>query len=412
MRWHAQQQRPLTMDGFMTLKGKNLWIACLLFLALSGIPTFILWKEVKRIAKMERHVVRRQNTDTRTLGDISFTLNQVISSLGKTSILLPSKLSRVICAQQIGIIKEVRTVEIDPIFAPYNPSIVEKEDGGYHLFFRYDIAKELWHPQVFQSNIGYAELDDNFKPIKVVEKINTKSSSSEDPRIVKVGKDFFLSWNDLLDEKKGCRSIHIGKWNPQNCQLEYITNLDQHIKPIEKNWMPFERLEKGKPHLSFVYGIHPHKIIDVPQPETSQVTHFTYPGRINLATADWNKCWGAPFGGTTARLVDNEYLSFFHSWFKEDNKIWYVMGAYTFESTPPYAITAITPYPILFQNIYSSEYLNTADANKYCIFPAGVAVETKKDRTLLHVSCGENDSKIKIVTFDHKKLRESMVAPK
>ncbi len=88
------------------------------------------------------------------------------------------------------------------------------------------------------------------------------------------------------------------------------------------------------------------------------------------------------------------------------------MGAYTFEAEPPYAITSITPYPILFKGIYSSEYLNTADVNKYCIFPAGLAIEKTSSKTLLHVSCGENDSHIKIVTFDYEKLKKSMTPVK
>jgi len=85
------------------------------------------------------------------------------------------------------------------------------------------------------------------------------------------------------------------------------------------------------------------------------------------------------------------------------------MGAYTFEAAPPYKITSITPCPIVFPGIYESEFLNTADPSKRIIYPAGVALEIKEEKTLLHVSCGENDCAIKIVTIDYQKLRKSML---
>jgi hypothetical protein len=42
------------------------------------------------------------------------------------------------------------------------------------------------------------------------------------------------------------------------------------------------------------------------------------------------------------------------------------------------------------------------------IFPAGVAVEKRDNKHILHVSCGENDCAIKVVTIDYEKLREHM----
>jgi predicted GH43/DUF377 family glycosyl hydrolase len=261
----------------------------------------------------------------------------------------------------------------------------------------------------FYSYIGYADLDENFQTRKVIDKLDTGSLFSEDPRIVKVGKDLFLSWNDKLNSKIYCRTIHSGKWDPKSFKFDYITNLDQHIRIVEKNWVPFERWEKNTPHLSFVYAVQPHKILDVPHPEKNEVTHLVSKDNAALSKLAWNRQWGGIGGGTTARLVNGEYISFFHGSFREyDGIIWYIMGAYTFEGTPPYRIKSITRCPILFPGIYESEFLNTADASKRIIYPAGIAVETQGKKTLLHVSCGENDSAIKIVTIDYQKLRESM----
>ncbi len=326
---------------------------------------------------------------------------------------MPDRLANVTCAQQLGIVKKVRTIDLDPIFAPYNPSIIENEEGGYHIFFRYDVPKDSWKLHPFYSYIGYAELDSEFAPKKITEKLNTNSLYSEDPRIVKVGKDFFLSWNDkILKSKVYSRTIHTGKWNPKNYKLDYITNLDQHIKPVEKNWVPFERWEKNEPYLGFVYGIQPHKILSVPSPKENQVDHLISKGDSALNDLEWTKLWGSLCGGTTARLVDNEYISFFHSYFKEDEKIWYVMGAYTFQAEAPYKITSITPYPVMFEGIYESPFVNTADASKHTIYPSGIALEKKGKKQLLHVSCGENDCAVKIITIDYEKLRKHMVPVK
>jgi predicted GH43/DUF377 family glycosyl hydrolase len=84
------------------------------------------------------------------------------------------------------------------------------------------------------------------------------------------------------------------------------------------------------------------------------------------------------------------------------------MGAYTFEKTAPHKITSITPHPILFPGIYDSKFLNTADTSKRVIYPAGIAIEKKGENYLLHVSCGENDSAIKIVTIDYNRLKNNM----
>lgn len=85
-------------------------------------------------------------------------------------------------------------------------------------------------------------------------------------------------------------------------------------------------------------------------------------------------------------------------------------GAYTFERNAPHKITAITPYPIVFPGIYDSKLINTADASKRVIYPAGIAIEKKGKNHLLHVSCGENDCAVKVVTIDYNRLRKNMTS--
>lgn len=372
-------------------------------------PTAILWNKVNRIAQNEKFLAKGHNAEIMALKTITSSLHQLMLDFGKNTVILPEKLGRVTCAQQLGIVKQVRTLSLDVEFPAYNPSIIENDEGGYHLFYRYDKPKEVWKPIPFFSYIGYANLDENFTPIKIIEKVNTGSPFSEDPRVVKVGKDVFLSWNDKIRSKVECRTIHEGKWNSKEGKLEYVTNLDLHIRLIEKNWIPFEGWDHNKPLLSFVYAILPHKIINVPSPQKNEITHLVCKGDSALTKLQWQNEWGHISGGTTARLIEGEYISFFHSCFQDDHGMrWYVMGAYTFEKDTPHKITSITPYPIVFPGIYDSKLLNTADSTKRVIYPAGIAVEKKAKNYLLHVSCGENDCAVKIVTIDYNRLRKNM----
>jgi predicted GH43/DUF377 family glycosyl hydrolase len=391
----------------MSLSKKQVCLFIGLFLLL-GFPSALLWKKMERVSKLERSLSRRQNTDALALVEVGSKLGQVIDFLGETRLILPQKMTHVPCAKSLGIVKKTKVVTIDPIFSPYNGSITENGRGGYHIVFRYDMPKELWKVHPFHTYIGYAELDQDFNVDRVIEKIDVKSQTAEDPRILKVDSDLFLVWNDVVKSVVPSRSMRVGKWDSVSGKLLYRTNLDQRIKPVEKNWVPFERLEKGEPSLGFVYRVHPQKILDVPFPDKNQVVHLPGKGGPIKEIDDWTQNWGYVSGGTPARLIEGEYLSFFHSFFREDGKAWYVMGAYTFEAKAPYKITSITEYPIVFPGMYGSSHSNTADPQKKIIYPAGIAIEEKGKKTLLHVSCGENDSAIKILTIDYHKLKSYM----
>jgi predicted GH43/DUF377 family glycosyl hydrolase len=108
--------------------------------------------------------------------------------------------------------------------------------------------------------------------------------------------------------------------------------------------------------------------------------------------------------------VGGEYLGFFHSCFmdQKSNLLWYVMGAYTFEDQAPFRITGISPYPILFKDIYQTPIIHTGCIEKRVIFPSGYILEKQGDKELIHLACGENDCSVKIVTIDKDKLIQGM----
>ena len=113
--------------------------------------------------------------------------------------------------------------------------------------------------------------------------------------------------------------------------------------------------------------------------------------------------------GTVVQKIGDEYLGFFHSAFEDSNNfVWYVVGAYTFEAKPPFRITSISNYPIFFDGIYNSTPVHTANPLVRCLFPCSFVIENSSGRELIQLSCGENDSHVKIVTIDKKALLKSL----
>jgi predicted GH43/DUF377 family glycosyl hydrolase len=322
---------------------------------------------------------------------------------------IPPQLRNIPLAESDGIVVDVKKIALRDIVAPYNPSIIEQGDR-FFLFFRYDVFNRKC-PFPFYTNIGCAELDKQFNQTeKDVARIDTKSKFSEDPRIFKVGEEFFLTYNDLSFSPTKRRTIHVASLNLQDLSIGYITNLDIQRGPVEKNWIPFEYAEPGQaPHLYFEYERIPRNVFKVPDTKVNQIEQIVQAHQGTINQYHWPITWGKTRGGTPARRIGDEYLAFFHSSFRDDEDIsWYVMGAYTFEAKPPFRITSISHYPILFKGIYDSPPLNTANPALRCIFPAGFALENRDGRELIHVACGENDAAIKIVTIDQEVLLKSM----
>ncbi|KPK32768.1 MAG: hypothetical protein AMS24_03210 [Chlamydiae bacterium SM23_39] len=321
---------------------------------------------------------------------------------------LPLYLQNIPLANQEKLVLQTKTISIRNAYAPYNASIIKNPSKeGYLLFFRYD-KKTISSPYSYNSYIGCVELDKNFDQTKKkFKKINTSSNYSEDPRVITVGKDTYLIYNDLLTNSCNCRTMRIAKINLNNYKIEYSTDLDLNLQPIEKNWTPFEYIENDKPEIYFEYYINPHKIFKLPNPKKNELLNLQFSNRTAYQKKIWWKFWGILRGGTPAKKIsENQYLTFFHSSFK-DKKMgitWYLLGAYTFEAKPPFRITAISNYPILFEGMYDSPYLNTGSPKKRVIFPCGFVVE----KNLIHLSCGENDSAVKIITLDKNVLLKSL----
>lgn len=313
------------------------------------------------------------------------------------TITLHEKLKQLPLAESQQLVIKTKKVIIRNVSAPYNASIIPYRTG-YLIFFRYDIKDK----KEYTSYIGCAELDTNFdQTSKEFIKIETLNNHSEDPRLFCIGKEAFLAYTKSEFKKDiyppFISTVNLSSIDLDSLKLKFITQLDPCFNSIEKNWAPFEY--NGQIH--FQYSLNPHKILYLEDPRTN---HLTVCANNALPACPWEDLsngWGSLRGGTPALNIGNEYLAFFHSSFiGENGLIWYSMGAYTFENHPPFRITAMSPYPILFSDIYDSTSLNTAEARKRVIFPTNFVIEEKDGKELIHLSCGENDSSIKIITLD------------
>ncbi len=319
-------------------------------------------------------------------------------------------------ADKTGLILDIKDIKIHGVESAYNASIVRK--GNHYLMaFRYDIVaahkKRKKYPN-YTTKIGIVELDQNFEQTdRDFFPIDTHSDFSEDPRLFVFKGDYYLIYNDRISpiDQKEFRSMHLAALNIDNFELEWITNLDQQIKPVEKNWVPIVHKTETDEKLFLGYNINPHKVLGVENLHSNELKHYLFPDAPSFYAIKWWK-WGDPRGGTPAQKVDDEYLSFFHSFFidrKNQIKYWYVMGAYTFEAGEPFRITRFSKTPILFSSMYSKEITNPiVDKTKRVAYPSGYVQGQYQGRDAFFVSIGENDSAIKILVIDKETLFKSL----
>ncbi len=318
----------------------------------------------------------------------------------------PPQIKHLPFADEEGMILGVREVDIPGVVAPYNASLI-KEEGKYHLFFRYDVPVIGNEEVPFKTSIGHVELDGDFQPLAPYTKIDTRSDFSEDPRVLWNDGKCLLVYNDIVVDFPKARGIRSAVYDLKTKEVESITAFERRKFKIEKNWMPFVVDGKG---LHFVYTISPHEVCHQ-SPSSTKMRSLNSNVIEELTDRDWSLMWGRPRGGTPPQLVDGEYLSFFHSMFEDAmGFVWYVMGAYTFEPVAPYRITKISSHPILFKGIFDAAHKHTANPKIRCLYPSGFVLEERDGREVLQVSCGENDSITKIITFDKEALFQSLKA--
>jgi len=395
----------ISKTDWISLKNKSInWsvlaMICILLCSIGIIGSFH-----HRMRKLES----KQTNIRRSVKTLEYGTASSTQCLGKVPI--PTRLSGVPFAEDAKIVLAVKEVNIRNMTAPYNPSLIESS-SGYDLYFRYDVINPKLEHAPFSSRIGVVPLNHQFEQRdREFTRIQLQSEYADDPRVIMIGDKLYLFCNRLDENYPKCRFMCAANIDRNTYTVNYSTTLDMNLHWVEKNWSPFEYIGKDKkPRLFLEYRINPRKLLELPNPQFNELKNVTVPAEAAYLSLTWSGKWGEISGGAPAKNIGGEYLGFFHSWFTDENRlVWYVMGAYTFNAAPPFNLTGISKYPILFKGIYETPFINTASIDKRVIFPSGFVVENQDDRELIHLACGENDCSVKIVTLDKEQLLKSML---
>ncbi len=305
-------------------------------------------------------------------------------------------------------ILETKQIAFPEFPGAFNPSMVRWQ-GNLLMSFR------CYNPKNKSTNpFALVFLNEKFEPISKPQVFELPfhnpvlPSKLQDPRLVAIGDRLFAAYNNILENVTNheMRRMFIVELfydgekftaGQPECISEYEGKKDTRY---EKNWTPF--VYNGE--LLFEYSHQPHRILR-PLMGTGMCE------TVCSSTNDIAWKWGPVRGGSQALLDGNRYISFFHSWIKvptvqSNGKeiAHYVMGAYTFEAHPPFAITSISPEPLVAESFYRPPYHKTWRPLR-CVFPCGILV----DKNHIWVSYGRQDNEIWITKLDKKQLLQSLI---
>lgn len=225
----------------------------------------------------------------------------------------------------------------------------------------------------------------------------------EDPRAIYYDGKTYVSCCSFIRNKRGCTHPHqiiaevnenwesVRRYDPVYGKNGNDTRCN--IGP-EKNWLWF--FHNNFPAL--IYKACPHTIEKFSQDFCASHSHSAYQSEWDSSI--WHH--GEIRGGTPPVLVDGEYWTFFHSHTPySDGMRQYHMGAYAFQSHPPFAITRITSEPLLS----GSRLDRTSPKKPLVVFPQGALLQ--HDNWLIVGGC--NDLDCFHITIPHSELTGRLI---
>ncbi len=262
------------------------------------------------------------------------------------------------------------------------------------------------------SYIGLVLLDKNLDPISEPQLLNTRignfkvPSQSEDARIFVYNNKLYLIFNDnhemIFFSLWDRRDMYMAELTYNNSEftlskpLRLIHTEKYASRTVQKNWVPYVWDDT----LLLTYTVNPHEVLYL-----NWINGNCYSCYQTKAKLNWH--FGELRGSCPPLLDDGEYLSFFHSGLytaseaSYGNNLWhYFMGAYTFSADPPFAMTKISPVPIMTEGFYTQ-----SQCEKRVVLPGGFAI---CDSTI-YLAYGKDDCEIWIATIDKNALKKSLV---
>ena len=229
----------------------------------------------------------------------------------------------------------------------------------------------------------------------------------EDPRVLVHNNRVWVSCCDFVWQK--------GKWTGAHQIVTEVNEKWQGIKrydPVYGGNGPNLGLNKSheKNWLFFMYGESPHMIYKASPHEVVALNSDFSPVRMADGwplgyKTEWDSSvwkYGEIRGGTNPVLVGDEYYTFFHSslpWMPPKRQ--YFMGAYTFESKPPFRVKRITPNFLLA----GSKHDRWDKSKPACVFACGSVLEHNN----FTVSFGVNDLCSAWIEIPKRDLDELMI---
>lgn len=306
-----------------------------------------------------------------------------------------------------GFVLETRQIHIPGYPEAFNPSIIRWQGCLLMSFRIYDYELRTAH------QIGLIWLDEEFNPIGSPQLLEMPFDDDgcirkrQDPRLFVISDQLYVIYNNVqkMISNREVRRVLVAKVHFDGDRFyadnsELISDFEG-LKSwrSEKNWVPFDY--QGQFNLA--YSLLPHKIMTPVFGEGRCDTVSSSSGDIR-----WN--WGQLRGGSSALLVDGNYLSFFHSscempsvHSKGKMARHYFMGAYVFSSTPPFEIKKISSEPIFSQNFYNGKPYKMWRPLQV-VFPMGFFFNDQ----FIWVAYGRQDHEVWIVKLDKQGLYDSL----
>lgn len=316
-------------------------------------------------------------------------------------------------ADRCGIILRRSTITIPGSPYAYNPSIIPHGEG-YLLAYRHEYWKRGAEKTAAnkKSVLGLIRLDDHLKTVGGPKYLRSKNHHSEDPRLLSFQGVPHVFYTKYTTASMYMSRMALGRLNERSLTMDEIMPIDYAKGQQEKNWTPFVYpTTDGRQELYFLYSFVPHDLLRFSPSHPDGVERAFAPLETPHVLR-WQERWGVLRGGTPAVFVDGEYLAFFHSSFRSLGHKWYVVGAATFEPHPPFRMTKISKWPLLFSKMYAApvarvaaDYPSTA---VHVTFPGGFAEGRENGRAVLYLVYGENDSAIGLLTIDKQRLISSL----
>jgi predicted GH43/DUF377 family glycosyl hydrolase len=306
---------------------------------------------------------------------------------------------------------EIKKIEIPGHPFAFNPGIIR---WCGHFLLSYRIIPDPKHS--FDTQMGVIFLNEDFDPVSKPQLLNLRDEDAiapcraEDARLLSIGDRLFMIYDDNIESKisKGGFRMYVAELfydgehfipDPIECLSQYEGE-SREIR--EKSWVPFEY----QGNLLLAYSLLPHKIF-YPRLDGSGVCDTI---ALSKSSIVWD--WGALRGGTPGLPENDQYLSFFHS-SKEmatvhsngEKILHYFIGAYTFSKEPPFAITSVSPTPIIGKNFYKGIDYKPYWKPIRCLFPCGYI----SDENYIWLAYGRDDHECWVAKLDKKRLLQSLV---